>query len=139
MPLESPNPTHKSPLFWVLVIFITGVFLLILIPGFTPQDKGSHRSYRAVFANLKTALDVFETDVGRYPTTAEGFDALLKNSTNDPNWRGPYLNERPIDKWGHPFLYRCPGIDDPTSFDITSAGPDGIFGTKDDINKNTEY
>jgi general secretion pathway protein G len=83
-------------------------------------------------SNLKTALDVFETDNGRYPTTSEGLSALVSCPPGLTTWQGPYAVLIPNDKWGHPYVYRCPGLANPSSFDLLSAGPDGILGTPDD-------
>ena len=55
------------------------------------------------------------------------------------NWTHKYIDEVPTDKWGHKLIYRCPGTVDPASYDLLSAGPDGIEGTADDITKNTQY
>lgn len=37
------------------------------------------------------------------------------------------------DPWGRAYYYRCPGVHDPEGYDLWSAGPDGISGTRDDI------
>ena len=33
-----------------------------------------------------------------------------------------------LDAWGNPLFYRCPGKRNPQSFDLISAGPDGLIG-----------
>lgn len=140
MAQEPPNPNHRSGLLWILFLLFAGIIILAVVPQLVHRVEGSHRtSPIADISNLKTALDIFQTDIGRYPTAAEGLDALLSNTIADPKWGGPYITKPPLDKWDRPHIYRCPGIDDPTSYDLISAGPDGIFGTKDDITKNTEY
>jgi general secretion pathway protein G len=90
---------------------------------------------QAQLSNLKTALGVFEVDVGRFPTTAEGLDALrIRPSTLTPaKWQGPYIEKRYLDAWGNPYVYLCPGKKDPAAFDLFSAGPDGVPDTPDDI------
>jgi type II secretion system protein G len=85
---------------------------------------------------FRTAIETFEVDIGRYPSTAEGLGALRQApAALAANWSGPYLDKLPLDPWGHPYIYRCPGTDDPTSYDLLSAGPDGKEGTSDDITK----
>ena len=83
---------------------------------------------------LHTVVDVWRMDHGRYPTEAEGLDVLLRDMREGNV--GPYLGskELPRDPWGNPFRYRL--IDEKPVID--SAGPDGKFGTKDDIDKNTK-
>ena len=88
--------------------------------------------------NYSTALDLFELDNGFYPSTQQGLQALLTQPTTPPvpiNWRGPYLqrNSVPNDPWGRPYLYMCPGTGNITRFDLSSAGPNGVYGDKDDI------
>jgi general secretion pathway protein G len=123
------------------IALIAAVFWLFVPVALSGRVETARRTATiSEISNLKTALAIFETDLGRYPTTAEGLQALLtRPSAAGPNWRGPYLQKPPADMWGHPFVYRFPGTDDPTSYDLFSPGPDGIPGTPDDIKKNTAY
>lgn len=82
---------------------------------------------------IVSALQLFYIDVGRYPSEAEGLNALLGQPSGAVDWNGPYLNkpEDIQDPWGRGFLYRQPGKDAP--FDIYSYGRDGHpGGTKED-------
>jgi hypothetical protein len=48
---------------------------------------------------------------------------------------GKYLDESlAIDPWGSALILRCPGNNDSDGADVSSAGPDKMFGTADDIN-----
>ena len=78
------------------------------------------------------ALQRFETDNGRFPTTEEGLQALVENPGNLPNWKHSYIEKLPNDPWGHPYIYRCPGTGS-KDFDLLSCGPDGHEGGGDDI------
>jgi general secretion pathway protein G len=82
--------------------------------------------------NLKVALDAFQGDCGRYPTTAEGLNALATAPPGVRTWRGPYVDKVPIDPWGNPYVYRCPGSNG-KDYHLFCCGPDGIPGTSDDI------
>ena len=113
--------------------------MAIFTTGLRSQETSRRTVTLATMSNVKTALDVFETDMGRYPTTDEGLNALFSYYSQNPYWKGPYISNPPVDAWGHPFIYKCPGFDDPTSYDLISSGPDGIEGTPDDLNKFTEY
>ena len=84
-------------------------------------------------AALQTALEVFEVDVGRYPTAAEGLQALVAQPPGAQQWHGPYLSKLPKDPWGNPYLYRFPGKHNQNGFDLYSLGPDGKEGGGDDI------
>jgi general secretion pathway protein G len=124
----------------LLVLVILAVLAAVVVPRLTGRVEAARRAGTiSDISNLKTALDVFETDIGRYPTTDEGLAALLSNVINDAKWAGPYITKPPTDKWGNQYNYVCPGTDDPTSFDLSSNGPNGIPGDDDDIMKNTEY
>jgi len=84
-------------------------------------------------AVLRSALDMFEIDCGRYPTTQEGLPALLERPANLNDWKGPYIKQMPIDPWGNKYTYVCPGKHNPKQLDVFSPGPDGKAGTDDDI------
>jgi type II secretion system protein G len=75
---------------------------------------------------LKSGLDAFQVDNGRYPTTVEGLQALVTKPDGDlPNWKHSYLDKLPVDGWNHPFVYNSPGADG-KDFDLYSlGGPDG--------------
>lgn len=78
------------------------------------------------------ALDAYRLDNDYYPTSAQGLAALRTAPATDPvprRWRGPYLKkEIPLDPWGRPYLYRAPGIANPTSYDLYTLGRDGQTG-----------
>ncbi len=78
--------------------------------------------------SLSSALDLFYLDTGRYPTTAEGLEALVARVPNADRWNGPYLNQAsvPLDPWGNAYEYRSPGDNGP--YDIVSLGADGRKG-----------
>jgi general secretion pathway protein G len=75
-----------------------------------------------------SALDLFNLDTGRYPTTGEGLNALVQSPGTLPSWNGPYLKGGvlPNDPWGKAYVYRSPGEHGP--YDITSYGSDGQEG-----------
>ena len=85
-----------------------------------------------------TVLRQYYLDNGVYPTTEQGLQALIVHPTNAPAselWRGPYVRPPIIrkDAWNHDFVYVNPGVHNTNGYDLFSAGPDGIAGTKDDI------
>ena len=82
---------------------------------------------------LEGALQMFSFDMGRYPSSSEGWDALIRNPGNADAWRGPYLSKDvPKDSWGKLFIYRFPGTHN-NEFDLFSCGADGSEGTEDDV------
>ena len=78
------------------------------------------------------ALDMFEIDIGRYPTAKEGLEALVKKPEVEDEavagrWRGPYLKRMPKDAWGKPFHYELAEDRRAGSpYRLWSAGPDGV-------------
>lgn len=75
-----------------------------------------------------SALDLYNLDTGRYPSSAEGLTALVQSPGMVPAWNGPYLKGGvlPNDPWGKAYVYRSPGEHGP--YDILSYGSDGHEG-----------
>jgi general secretion pathway protein G len=101
------------------------------------RDVRIRVAHAAICGGLKTALEMFKADCGRFPTTEEGWNALiiLSKESSLTNWHGPYFNppEAPEDPWGHSYVYLSPGIHNTNSYDLYSPGPDGVSNTADDI------
>ncbi len=73
---------------------------------------------------MAAALHYYILDNRMYPTTKQGLEALLKKPTIPPipsNWRGPYLGKIPLDPWGYPYNYVCPGVHNKNSYDLSSS------------------
>jgi general secretion pathway protein G len=125
---------------------VTGAFALLMallalffwIGVYSAMSRASALKVRmaeADMSTLSTALNTFEADTGRYPTTEEGLAALLANPgvSGGGSWHGPYIAKWYYDPWGCNYIYICPGTVHPGSFDLLSVGPDGREGTADDI------
>lgn len=144
--MESRRLFQLTPLAVILwVVFLLVMLAGVLIPRFTrPVPSGVTPASRAFaeISNLKTAIDTFEVDCGRVPREDEGLAVLLQAPPDLKDlWAGPYINDKndkevPLDPWGHPLRYVRVSEDSPIGFNIISAGPDGIFGTQDDIDIN---
>src|SRR5207249_1123407 len=82
---------------------------------------------RAQIELLGAALDQYRLDIGSYPNSGQGLDALQRNP-NVNNWNGPYLKKAvPKDPWGNQYKYRCcPGQNG--EYDLWSEGSDGAPG-----------
>jgi len=112
----------------IVVLVILGMLAAVVAPRVMERlGKGKGEIAKVQIGNLKSALDLFRFDVGRYPTTAEGLEALVTNP-GVQNWDGPYLNKKalPKDPWGREYQYRSPGEHD--DFDLFSLGADGAEG-----------
>lgn len=119
---------------FTLVELLVVLVILGLVMGLAgPKVLGYLGSSREKTAKLQiesfaSALDLYFLDNGRYPSTSEGLDALVKRPAAAESWSGPYLKQNtvPPDPWGHAYEYRAPGKSGP--FAIVSLGPDGQKG-----------
>jgi general secretion pathway protein G len=118
----------------LLVLVILGVLAGLVIPKLVGKGEESRKGAAAVdISTIANALDRYEIEVGHYPSSEEGLDALMVAPANVQKWSGPYLSKPPIDPWGHPYQYRNPGTSNNRGYDIYSFGPDGRDGGEDDI------
>jgi general secretion pathway protein G len=112
----------------LLVVMVIIALLAALVgPRLFPKlGKGKQSACSAQIELIGQGLDHFRLDVGRYPTTQEGLNALMANSGIE-KWDGPYLKKAlPSDPWGKPFQYQCPGSHG--EYDLFSYGRDGAPG-----------
>jgi general secretion pathway protein G len=113
----------------LVVIVIIGLLAAYVGPKYFAQlGKSEVTIAKAQIDAFEKSLDTFRLDVGRYPTTDEGLNALVTApATAGAKWNGPYLKKGiPPDPWGHPYQYKAPGSK--SEFDITSLGRDGQPG-----------
>ena len=112
----------------LIVMIILGLLAALVGPRlFKKVGKAKQQAAKTQIELLGSALDTFRLDVGRYPTTEEGLEVLIKDPGID-KWDGPYLkkNKIPLDPWGHPYEYKCPG--EHSEYDLYSLGADGQIG-----------
>lgn len=123
-----PQITAFTLLELLVVVVIIGLLASYVGPKYFSQiGKSEVTVARSQIEAFERALDSFRLDVGRYPTTEEGLDALLHRPTNATGWNGPYLKKDvPPDPWGHSYTYRAPGAKG--DFEIVSFGKDGQPG-----------
>jgi general secretion pathway protein G len=112
----------------LVVMVIIGLLAGLVAPRYFAQVGKSHTKVaRAQINSLEQALDQFRLDVGRYPTSDEGLEALNTSPAGAEEWSGPYLKKAiPLDPWGRPFLYQQPGTN--SEMDLFSYGKDGRPG-----------
>lgn len=112
----------------MVVLAIIGLLLALVGPQFIGQvGKAEAQAAKQQIALFETALDTFRLDVGRYPTTQEGLQALRDRPFGIDRWDGPYLKKSiPADPWGNDYMYRSPGQHG--SYDLFSYGADGAAG-----------
>ncbi len=126
----------------MVVIVILGILAGLIVPRIMGRpEQAKQVKARMQIESISTALKLYKLDNGSYPTTEQGLQALVEQSSSGDvpkNWRkGGYLEKGklPKDPWGNEFLYLSPGIHD--DFDIIAYGADGVPGGEDknvDIN-----
>jgi len=115
----------------LVVLVILGLLAGLVGPRlFSKVDSSKVKTAETQVRMLKTALQTFRLDVGRYPTTAEGLAALERRpeGSGAQLWAGPYLDEAlPADPWGNPYQYDEQAADG-QEFTLYSFGADGEPG-----------
>jgi general secretion pathway protein G len=113
----------------MVVLVIIGVLAALIVPNVLERaDDARVTAARTDINNLMQALKLYKLDNQRYPTSAQGLQALLTKPTTTPlptNWKS-YLDKLPNDPWGHPYQYLNPGVK--AEIDVMSLGADGQPG-----------
>ena len=124
----------------MLVVIIIGVLSAMVVPRLVGRSEQARQAAAKadIETNISLLLDIYESENGRYPTTEQGLNALVRKPTSapiPPNWNGPYLKKRrvPIDPWRQPYVYISPGNHNVEDYDLYSYGADGVEGGGDDI------
>lgn len=122
------------------VIIIIGILGAVILPNvMNSGEKAKVNAAKTDMAQVSTELDLFKLEVGRYPSSQEGLDALLKNPGGISNWNGPYSKKKEMkDPWGSDYKYATPGANG-QPFELKSLGADkqeGGDGVNADIVKS---
>ncbi len=113
----------------LVVIAIIGLIMGLIGPRVLNYlSESKVKAAKIQIQSFESALDLFNLDAGRYPSTAEGLTALVRRTPGLAAWNGPYLRggNVPNDPWNNPYIYRAPG--EHGAYDIVSYGSDGQEG-----------
>jgi general secretion pathway protein G len=113
----------------LVVIAIIGLIMGLIGPRVLNYlSESKVKAAKIQIQSFESALDLFNLDAGRYPSTAEGLTALVRRTPGLAAWNGPYLRggNVPNDPWNNPYVYRAPG--EHGAYDIVSYGADGQEG-----------
>jgi len=113
----------------LVVLVLIGVVMGIVGSKFIGQGEEAKRKAAKIEINqIGNTLDLFKLEVGRYPTTSEGLQALITAPSGATNWNGPYWKKAtvPKDPWGNEYKYVSPSQTAP--YEIVSLGADGREG-----------
>ena len=112
----------------LVVMLIVGLLAALVAPRFFGQEaKAKQKTAKGQISLFETALDTYRLEVGRYPTTDQGLNALRVKPDGVDKWDGPYLRkELPLDPWGNAYVYRSPS--EHGDYEIISYGADNRPG-----------
>ena len=115
----------------MVVIAIIGILATLIVPKIMGRpDEARVTAAKHDLATMSQALKLYRLDIGSYPTTEQGLNALVERPTSEPvpqNWKvGGYLDRLPNDPWGKPYQYTNPGTKG--EIDLYSFGADGKPG-----------
>ncbi|MCS7223368.1 MAG: type II secretion system major pseudopilin GspG [Armatimonadetes bacterium] len=132
------GPVHAG---WTLLELVVVMVILALLASIASVyvvrriEDGRRTKALMDLESISQALDQYYADMGSYPTTEEGLEALIvppSTAGRTPTrWGGPYLKGRqvPIDSWGNPYAYSSDG----ETYELFSLGKDGRANTADDV------
>ena len=121
---------EKQQGFTLLEIMLV-VTIIALLLGAAIYKLGGNVEYSrhvrvaADIQGINTQLKLYESMNGFFPTTDQGLQALVTQADTDPRptrWYQLY-KEMPKDPWQNNYIYICPGLKNPNSYDLYSAGP----------------
>jgi general secretion pathway protein G len=112
----------------LVVMVIIGLLAAYVGPKYFSQiGKSEVKTTKAQIVGFEKALQQYRLDVGSYPSTEQGLQALVTKPANVGKWDGPYIEKAvPMDPWGRPYVYTSPG--EHGEVDISSLGRDGRPG-----------
>ncbi|MEP6943894.1 MAG: type II secretion system major pseudopilin GspG [Betaproteobacteria bacterium] len=129
-PAPRGNRMRGMTLIEILVVLVLiGVVMGIVGGNFIGQGENAKRKAAKIeIEQIGQTLDLYKLEVGRYPTSQEGLQALLSAPAGVGNWNGPYWKKGtlPKDPWGNEYKYTAPGQHG--AYDIVSLGSDGKEG-----------
>lgn len=134
MCIQTFRSHHQKALGFTLLELLVVMVIIGLLAGFVGPKyfsqigKSNVTVAKSQLQSFSKALDAYRLDMGHYPSTEEGLEALFSApAANNEKWRGPYLSKKiPLDPWGNPYIYRNPGTN--AEFDVISLGADGKPG-----------
>jgi general secretion pathway protein G len=91
----------------VVVIALLGAIIAPTI--FNKVQQAQDTRIAQDVRTIESALKFYRLDNYRFPTGAQGLQALLEAPQGENNWKGPYLESMPLDPWGSQYRYANPG------------------------------
>ncbi|SMC16576.1 general secretion pathway protein G [Andreprevotia lacus DSM 23236] len=120
---------------FTLLELLVVLLIIALLAGyvgpklFSQVGAAKAKTAMSQMKSLADALDNYRLNVGQYPTTEQGLNALVKAPAEGASkWAGPYLaKDVPADPWDRPYIYHRPG-ENGKDYDLLTLGADGKPG-----------
>lgn len=111
---------------WITRVLAAAAAVFIVVSVWRHADRTERtRVTRATITRVRRAVLAFKADFGRCP---HGIQELVS-----PHEREPYLRDVPMDGWGQPLDFQCPGRKEADTADIRSRGANGTWFGRDEI------
>ena len=124
------NANRGMTLIEILVVLVLLAVIMSVVAGnyIGRGEKAKADAAKIEMGQISQTLDLYKLEIGRYPTTQEGLQALIAAPAGVANWNGPYWkkNSVPKDPWGAEYKYISPAQSAP--YEIISLGADGKEG-----------
>jgi len=137
MKITRSAPGTDASGFTLLELLVVLVILSLLIGLVGPQvlkyvGESKTKTARIQIEDIGAALDLYHLEIGSYPSTEQGLQALVAKPPGVDAWKGPYLKKQvvPKDPWGRDYHYRSPG--EHGHYDLYSLGADNVEGGTDE-------
>lgn len=119
----------------MVVLLIMGVMAALIVPRVVGRAEDARKvAAKSDIASIMNALKLYNLDNMRYPTNAQGLQALVTRPTIAPipqsYKKEGYLDKLPNDPWGSPYQYQNPGKHG--DIDVYSYGAEGSSATGED-------
>jgi general secretion pathway protein G len=125
----------------MVVVAILGLMAALVGPALLTQfSKAKVHKAELDIKSLSQSLELYKLDVGGFPTTDDGLQALMSKPSDADSWGGPYIKggKMPTDPWKRPYIYHSPSTRQGLSYDICSYGEHGQPGNSSETICNNE-
>lgn len=124
----------------LVVLAILGLLMSLVGPQVLNQLGGAKTKTAAIqIKDLEQALEMYKLDVGRFPSSDEGLQSLVKKPASVKGWNGPYLKaDVPQDPWNRDYHYKYPGANgQPEIYSLGQDGSPGGEGEDSDVSNRS--
>jgi general secretion pathway protein G len=112
----------------MVVVAVIGLLIAMVGPMvFNQVGKAERTRVAQDIRAIESALKFYRLDNFRYPSQAQGLEALVTAPSDVDNWNGPYLETLPMDPWKRPYRYANPSTHS-KQIDVFTLGLDNLQG-----------